>query len=93
MEPAKHEPRQRKSHYEKVKIVKLTLRPDRQKMDKRKCTSEHPFGTIKRAMNASYFLLEKMEKVNGEFALMALGYNLEMAKNLIGFNKMMEVMA
>ncbi len=33
-------------HYEKRKKVRFKLRPDREKMDKRKCTSEHPFGTM-----------------------------------------------
>lgn len=32
------------------------------------------------------------EKVEGEFALFCLGYNLERAKNLLGFEKMMELM-
>ena len=87
------EEKRRKGRYAKVKVVKIVLRPDRQKMSKRMCTSEHPFGTIKRAMNAGYFLLTKTEKVDGEFALMCLGYNLEVAKNLLGFEKMMDVMA
>lgn len=54
--------------------------------------SEHPFGTIKRAMGASYFLLKGLRKVAGEFALLCLGYNIERAKKLLGFNKMMELM-
>lgn len=82
-----------KGHFEKVKVVKFILKPDRQKMAQRMCLSEHPFGTIKRAMGATYFLLEGMSKVTGEFALFCLGYNIERAKNLLGFNKMMEVMA
>lgn len=58
----------------------------------RMCLSEHPFGTIKRAMGATYFLLKGMRKVAGGFALFCLGYNLERAKNLLGFHKMMELM-
>lgn len=81
-----------KGHFEKVKVVKFILKPDRQKMSQRMCLSEHPFGTIKRAMGATYFLLEGIRKVTGEFALFCLGYNIERAKNLLGFNKMMEVM-
>lgn len=57
------------------------------------CLSEHPFGTIKRAMGATYFLLRGLRKVSGEFALFCLGYNIERAKNLLGFEKMMELMA
>ena len=54
------------------------------------CLPEHPFGTIKRAMGATYFLLKGMRKVAGEFVLFCLGYNLERDKNLLGFYKMME---
>lgn len=82
-----------KGVFEKVKIVKFFLRPDREKMSHRMCLSEHPFGTIKRAMGATYFLLKGKRRVAGEFALWCLAYNLERAKNLLGFNKMMEVMA
>lgn len=81
-----------KWHYEKVKVVKFTLKPDRKKTGQRLCLSEHPFGTIKRAMGATYFLLKGLRKVAGEFALFCLGYNLERAKNLLGFKKMMELM-
>lgn len=81
-----------KRRYEKVKIVRLFLKPSREKMAERMCLSEHPFGTIKRAMGASYFLLRGMRKVTGEFALFCLGYNIERAKNLLGFDKMMGLM-
>lgn len=81
-----------KHHYKRVKVVKFFLKPDREKMAKRICLSEHPFGTIKRAMGASYFLLKGIRKVAGEFALFCLGYNFERAKNLLGFRKMMELM-
>ena len=79
-------------HYEKKTVVKFFLKPDRVKTSQRMCLSEHPFGTIKRAMGATYFLLRGMRKVAWEFALFCLGYNLERAKNLLGFQKMMEVM-
>ena len=32
-----------KGHYEKVKIVRFTLKPNREKMAMRMCLSEHPF--------------------------------------------------
>ena len=78
--------------FEKTNVVKFFLKPNREKTSQRMCISEHPFGTIKRAMGASYFLLRGIRKVAGEFALYCLGYNLERAKNLLGFNKMMELM-
>lgn len=80
------------SHFERVKIVSFFLKPDRTKTMERMCLSEHPFGTIKRAMGFSYFLLKGLRKVTGEFALMCLGYNIKRAKNFLGFDKMMELM-
>lgn len=85
--------KKRKGHYELIKVVKFKLKPDIVKMSQRMCLSEHPFGTIKRSMKADYFLLRGLRKVTGEFALFCLGYNIERAKNLLGFNKMMELMA
>lgn len=90
-EPEKSKAKE-KWHYEKVKVVKFLLKPDREKTSQRMCLSEHPFGTIKRTMGATYFLLKGIRKVAGEFALFCLGYNLERAKNLLGFEKMMELM-
>ena len=82
-----------KGCYEKVKVVKFFLKPSLEKMSRRMCLSEHPFGTIKRAMGAAYFLLKGLRKVTGEFALFCLGYNIERARNLLGFEKMMQLMA
>lgn len=82
----------RKGIYVKKKIVVFKLKPDRTKTAERMCLSEHPFGTIKRAMGFTYFLLKGMKKVTGEFALMCLGYNIKRAKSLLGFEKMMELM-
>lgn len=91
--PAAEQAPKKKCRYEKIKIVRLFLRPDPAKTSQRMCLSEHPFGTMKRAMNGTYFLLKGIRKVSGEFALLCLGYNLERAKNLLGFGKMMELMA
>lgn len=78
-----------KGHYEKKKVVRFKLRPDREKKDRRMCISEHPFGTIKRALGAAYFLLKGKRKVSGEFALMATGYNIARAENMFTFEKLM----
>lgn len=37
-------------------------------------------------------MIVTIRKVVGEFALFCLGYNLERAKNLLGFQKTMELM-
>lgn len=88
-DPDKGNRKKAKYHFEKKKIVTFKLRPDREKMNQRMCISEHPFGTIKRAMGAAYFLLKGKQKVGGEFALMATGYNLSRAENMFSFEELM----
>ena len=90
--PDKNKVAKGKYHYEKIKVVRFFLKPNREKTAERMCLSEHPFGTIKRAMGFSYLLLRGLRKVAGEFALMCLGYNIKRAKNLLGYEKMMELM-
>lgn len=87
--PPKRKSIQKGKHYEKVKMVRITFRPNKQKMSQRLCISEHPFGTIKRAMGATYFLLKGKSKVSGEFALLATGYNLSRVENMFGFDELM----
>ncbi len=82
-----------KFHYIQVKVVRFRFRPDKRKMSQRLGLSEHPFATIKRSMGGEWFLLRGIQKVEGEFALMCLGYNIERAKNLLGFDMMMRLMA
>lgn len=66
------------------KIVQYVLHLDQQKMDNRKCLSEHPFGTIKRSLGQYYFLLKGFAKVSAEMGLFCLSYNLRRAINLKG---------
>lgn len=80
----------KKLQFEKVKLVRFKLKPDRKKMGQRLRLSEHPFGTLKRALGASYFLLKGKRKNNGEFALMSMGYNLVRGLNIHGFWGLMQ---
>ncbi len=59
---------------------------------KRNCMSEHPFGTIKRGFNQGYFLAKGLVKVAGEMGLTMLAYNIRRVINILGMNKMMEIM-
>lgn len=54
---------------------------------------EHPFGTVKRFMNGSYYLLRSLPKVSAETALMFLGYNIKRVFNILGFEEMMRKLA
>ena len=51
---------------------------------RRKCLSEHPFGTLKRSLGQYYFLLKGFAKVTAEMALFCLSYNLRRAINMKG---------
>lgn len=75
---------------ETKKIARFKLHMDEKKMDNRKCLSEHPFGTIKRTIGESFFLLRKMFKVEGEMALYCLAYNMRRA---MGLKKLDELVA
>jgi transposase len=61
-----------------------------EKVELRKCLVEHPFGTIKRAMNQGYFLMRGLSKVGAETSLTILAYNLKRVINILGVRKMME---
>jgi transposase len=77
----------------KKKVVRFHLRIDRNKTNNRKCLSEHPFGTLKRALHGDHVLLRGLEKVGGEMALNFLTYNIKRAVNLLGTAKMLESLA
>lgn len=79
-------------HYEATRVVRISLSPDVTKTTLRMGISEHPFGTIKRAMGCDHFLLRGLAKVEAEFSLMCLAYNLARAKNLLGFERLMGLM-
>jgi transposase len=64
-----------------------------QKFALRKTLAEHPFGTIKRAMGYTHFLLKGLEKVRCEWSLITLAYNLKRVLNLVSFQKLMVAVA
>jgi len=72
------------------KFVVATYIPDNKKYKLRKGTSEHPFGTLKRGLDASYFLTKGVDKVTGEMALSALAYNFKRIKKIINLNEAIE---
>jgi transposase len=59
----------------------------------RKTLAEHPFGTIKRTMGYTHFLLKGLEKVRTEWSLITLSYNLKRVLNLVSFEKLMRAVA
>lgn len=65
------------------------VRKNPQLMKSRKAIVEHPFGTIKRSMNAGYFLCRGLAMVRTEMSLTVLAYNMKRVLNLMNFQKLM----
>jgi transposase len=59
----------------------------------RSSTVEHPFGTLKCRAGWVHFLLRGLEKVRGEWSLMALAYNFTRVLNILGINRFMDYCA
>ena len=58
-------------------------------MRQRRETVEHPFGTMKARMGATYFLSKTLPKVAAEMALSVLAYNLTRVMNIVGTKLLM----
>ncbi|MCL2410535.1 MAG: IS1182 family transposase [Treponema sp.] len=67
-----------------LRVKQITISSDKAILKQRKCIAEHPFGTVKRAMDAGYLLTKGKRKVRGELSLAFLAYNLKRAVNIIG---------
>lgn len=62
-------------------------------MRTRRCTVEHPFGTIKAWMGATHFQMRRLKNVSTEMALHVLAYNIKRMINMIGAKALMRAMA
>jgi hypothetical protein len=60
---------------------RVLMHPD--VMKQRKQIVEHPFGTVKRAMNHGYFLFRGLPKVRAEMRLTVLAYNLKRVMTIL----------
>lgn len=56
-------------------------------MRRRSAIVEHPFGTIKCRAGYRHFLVRGLDKVRGEWSLMALCYNFTRVLNILGFDE------
>jgi transposase len=66
------------------KVVRYRFHPDFNRLNERECLSEHPFGTIKRSLGATCFLLRGKAKVGAEMSLLCMSYNMRRAMNMMG---------
>lgn len=63
---------------------KMQTQEAKEIIKRRGCIVEHPFGTIKRNLGWTHFLVRGKEKVSGENALIMFTYNFKRLLNLIG---------
>jgi len=83
---------QRWEHEEILEANQKRLKENPEKYFLRRCLSEHPFGTIKRTMNAAYLLMIGFEKVKAEISLIMLSYNIKRVMNILGVRKLIDVL-
>lgn len=74
---------------EDLYVKQIYIKPDPDIISRRKELAEHPFGTIKRGMDAGYLLTKGLEKVTSEFSLVFLTYNLKRVINIMGVKNLL----
>lgn len=74
----------RSKHQDFLDTVDARTADNMDKYLKRQMIVEHPFGTVKRTMNAGYFLTRGLESVRAEAALTFLAYNMKRVINILG---------
>lgn len=75
-------------HEDVLDRLKERIRAHPELLKQRKELAEHPFGTIKLAMDQGYFLLKGIAKVTTEFSLTVLSYNFKRVLNILGVESM-----
>ncbi|WP_432409584.1 transposase [Wukongibacter sp. M2B1] len=83
----------RSKHQDFLDIVDARTKENMAKYLRRQMIVEHPFGTIKRAMNCTYFLIRELESVGAETFLIMLSYNSKKVINILGVAKLVEKIA
>jgi len=73
-----------------VRQVRIT--PSRKLIRLRKTIVEHPFGTVKQAMDSRHCLMKGLRFVRGEFSLAFLSYNLKRVINIMGAKNLIAAM-
>lgn len=80
----------RSKHQDFLDKVDVRTLENMDKYLKRQMIVEHPFGTIKRSMNAGYFLTRRLESVSGEADLIFLAYNMKRVINILGVKEIVK---
>ena len=79
-------------HEDVVDTMLARLEEDPGKMQLRRQTVEHPFGTLKAWMGATHFLTKTLPRVSTEMSLHVLTYNMKRVMNILGVGTLIEAM-
>ena len=77
-------------HHEVLDRLQARMRAHPEMLQRRKALSEHPFGTIKVAMNHERLLLKGLKHVTTEIKLTVLSYNLKRVISILGVVTLIE---
>ncbi len=72
--------------------MQARLDQDPTRMQVRRQTAEHPFGTIKAWMGATHFLSRRLPRVSAEMGLHVLAYNLKRVMRIMGTGPLIEAL-
>ena len=76
-----------------LEALQARLDHDPEKMQTRRATVEHPFGTLKAWMGATHFQTKTLKRVSTEMSLHVLAYNLKRVVNVLGVRPLIAAMA
>ena len=71
-----------------VQRNKITVQQNKDLYKKRQAIVEHPFGTIKRAWGFTHTLMKTIPKVETEFSIIMLCYNLRRTMSILGLENL-----
>ena len=80
-------------HEHLVDEMRERLSGDCDPMTLRRCTVEHPFGTIKAWMGATHFQTKRLKNVRTEMALNVIAYNIKRVISLVGVRRLLAALA
>jgi transposase len=81
----------RSEYQDAVDINDNNIKQNPQYYKRRQAIVEHPFGTIKRHWGFTHTLMKGLQKVNGEMNLIMFCYNFMRTKNILGYEKMLQM--
>lgn len=83
----------RSQYADTVRLVSQRCKTNRDIIHKRGQIVEHVFGTMKEAIGyGGGFLLKGLEKVSGEFSMIALSYNIKRVQKILGIKTMIQLL-